>query len=342
VNDEERLEEIEKVLDELREMSEDRIILAEGLKDKKALRSIGIAGEVFLIQSEGGPMRAAEYVAESKKKAIILTDWDHKGGTIAKELERQLSSLGLEYDSDIRAKLSFLCKKYIKDLESLGTMLERLTANTSGIKCGHDTVVERGPLVGAFLVIEGIDGAGKSTLCKAICKRLSDEGYDVMITQEPTHDEIGSFIREKKVKDISQKAEALLFVADRAVHTERILKWKAEGRIVICDRYFASTVAYQSSELNKEVLDREWLIALNMPVIATPDLTVLLDIDPEKGLSRIGERGELSKFEESKFLSSVRREYLRLADEFDFMIVDAEEKQSDIAKMIIAKLKEKL
>jgi dTMP kinase len=143
------------------------------------------------------------------------------------------------------------------------------------------------------------------------------------------------------VKDISQKAEALLFVADRAVHTERMLKWKAEGKIVICDRYFASTVAYQSSELNGEALDREWLISLNMPVIATPDLTVLLDIDPEKGLDRIGARGELSKFEESKFLGNVRREYLRLADEFDFMIVDAEEKQTVTAEKIITKLKER-
>jgi dTMP kinase len=341
VNDEERLEEIKKVLEDLEELSRDRIILVEGLKDKRSLRSIGITGEVFMTQSEGGPMKAAEYVAEHGKKAVILADWDRRGGTIARELVLQLTSLGIEYDSEIRARLSFLCKKYIKDLESLGTMLERLTFNASGIKGGYDTVVESGVMRGAFLVIEGIDGAGKSTLCKAIGKRLSEEGHDVIITQEPTHDEIGSFIREKKVKGISQKAEALLFVADRAVHTERILKWKEEGRVVICDRYFASTVAYQSSELNGEALDREWLIALNMPVIATPDLTVLLDIDPEKGLGRISGRGELSKFEESKFLGNVRREYLRLADEFYFMIVDAEEKQNEITEKIIAKLKER-
>ncbi|MCL2031737.1 MAG: dTMP kinase [Methanomassiliicoccaceae archaeon] len=313
----------------------------EGLKDKRALRMIGVTGEVFMIQSEGGPMKAAEYVADLGKKAVILTDWDRRGGTIARELGRQLSSLGLEYDNEIRAKLSFLCKKYIKDLESLGTLLERLSANASGIKGVYDTILESVFLGGAFLVIEGIDGAGKSTLCRAIEKRLAEEGYDVVVTQEPTHDEIGSFIREKRVKDISQKAEALLFVADRAVHTERILKWKEEGRVVICDRYFASTVAYQSSGLNGEALDREWLISLNMPVIAAPDLTVLLDIDPKKGLSRIGERGELSKFEESKFLENTRREYLRLADEFDFMIVDAEESQAEIADKIIKKLKER-
>jgi len=130
-------------------------------------------------------------------------------------------------------------------------------------------------------------------------------------------------------------------VADRAVHTERISKWVGEGNIVICDRYFASTVAYQSSGLNGEALDREWLISLNRPIMITPDLTVLLDIDPKKGLGRIGERGELSKYEELHYLENTRREYLRLADEFDFMIIDAEETQTDIANKIIEKLKEK-
>lgn len=191
-------------------------------------------------------------------------------------------------------------------------------------------------------MIEGIDGAGKSTLCRMIERSLSDEGRSVIVTQEPTYDEIGSFIREGKVKDISQKAEALLFVADRAVHTERISKWVEEGNIVVCDRYFASTVAYQSSELNGEALDREWLITMNRPVMAVPDLTVLLDIDPGKGMGRIGDRGEKSKFENIKYLESVRREYLRLADEFDFMVIDAEEGQAEIADKIINGLKERL
>ncbi|MCL1810894.1 MAG: dTMP kinase [Methanomassiliicoccaceae archaeon] len=341
MNDEERLAEIKDVLEELKRLSEDRIVLVEGLKDRRALESLGIRGEVFMIQSEGGPLKAAEYVHRSGKKAVILTDWDRRGGTIARELGFQLFSLGVEFDSEIRAKLSFLCKKDIKDIESLGTLLERLSANASGINAGYDTVTESGFLKGAFLVIEGIDGAGKSTLCGVLEKKLSDEGYKVKVTQEPTYDEIGGFIREGRVKGISQKAEALLFVADRAVHTERMLKWVDEGYIVICDRYFASTVAYQSSGLNGEALDREWLISLNMPVITEPDLTVLLDIDPKKGLGRIGGRGELSKYEESRYLENTRREYLRLADEFDFMIIDAEESQIEIADKIVARLKER-
>jgi len=341
LNDEERLAEIKEVIEDLKELSEGRMILVEGTKDKMALRSIGITGEVFMIQSEGGPMKAAEHAAASGKGAVILTDWDRKGGAIARETGLQLASLGVWHDLGIRARLSALCKKYIKDMESLGSLLERLSANASGIKGVHDTVLESAFLKGAFLVVEGIDGAGKSTLCRAVERRLLEEGRDAVVTQEPTHDEIGSLIREKRVEGISQKAEALLFVADRAVHTERMMRWKAEGRVVICDRYFASTVAYQSSGLGGEALDREWLIALNAPVITEPDLTVLLDIDPEKGLGRIGGRGELSKFEEARFLGNVRREYLRLADEHGFMVVDAEGDQEEIAEMVIAELKER-
>ena len=127
MDDEERLIEINEVLEELKELSEDHIILVEGPNDKKALAEIGISGKLFMIQSEGGPIKAAEYVSEHGGKAIILTDWDRRGGTIAHELEIQLSSLDLEYDKRIRAKLSFLCKKYIKDVESLDKLLERLS-----------------------------------------------------------------------------------------------------------------------------------------------------------------------------------------------------------------------
>ena len=195
---------------------------------------------------------------------------------------------------------------------------------------------------GAFLVIEGIDGAGKSTLCEIMKDSLESEGRKVIVTQEPTRDEIGSFIRRGDVKGISQKGEALLFVADRAVHTERIEKWVEEGNIVICDRYFASTVAYQSVSLNGVALEKEWLISLNLPVIREPDLTVLLDIDPEKGLGRIGGRGEISKFENAEYLRGVRKAYLELAEEFGFTVMDAERDQQVLSKEIIEKLKGRL
>lgn len=134
MDDGERLAEIEEVLEDLSELSKDHIILIEGPKDKSSLESIGIDCKVFMIQAEGGPMKAAEYVSKHGNKAVILTDWDKKGGAIARELRDQLSSLGVSYDASVRARLSVLCRKYIKDVESLDKLIERLTANTSGIK----------------------------------------------------------------------------------------------------------------------------------------------------------------------------------------------------------------
>ena len=133
MNDEERLQEINEVLSELSELAMDRILLVEGPRDKDALNALGIIGRTYMVQSEGGPLKASEFVAENGNKAVILTDWDRKGGTIASDLSRNLSALGAEYDTSIRSRLSMLCKKYIKDVESLDSLVERMTSDISGI-----------------------------------------------------------------------------------------------------------------------------------------------------------------------------------------------------------------
>lgn len=182
-----------------------------------------------------------------------------------------------------------------------------------------DTVME-----GAFIVFEGIDGSGKSTLCNRIASELGSEGREVILTAEPTHEGIGAFIRSGAAGDISQATEALLFVADRNDHTEAIRRWVSEGRIVLCDRYFASTVAYQSAKLDGDGTDRDWLLSINSRFTSGPDATILLDIDPSESLSRVGTRGEeVSKFEKLDFLEQVRSNYLRLAEEYGFVKVDA-------------------
>lgn len=135
MDDEERLEEVDSVLEDLATLAEDHIILIEGLKDRRALNYLGIGGKMFQIQSEGGPLKAAEYVSEHGGKAVILTDWDRKGGAIAADLITYMESLGLKYDVSIRMRLSVLCKKYIKDVESLDSLVDRLSKNT-GMKYG--------------------------------------------------------------------------------------------------------------------------------------------------------------------------------------------------------------
>jgi dTMP kinase len=184
---------------------------------------------------------------------------------------------------------------------------------------------------GAFIVFEGADGAGKSSLCRRISEELSSRGLETVLTAEPTHEGIGAFIRSGDAGSISQRTEALLFVADRNDHTEKIKKMVSEGKVVLCDRYFASTVAYQSAKLDGDSSDREWLIEINRQFIAEPDATILLDIDPKVGMNRVGVRGEeISKFERLDFQNQVRENYLRLAKEFGFSVVDASKTQDEV------------
>ncbi len=177
---------------------------------------------------------------------------------------------------------------------------------------------------GHFIVLEGIDGAGKSTVCRRVVSELESRGLTVESTAEPTHEGVGAFIRSGDAGEISQKTEALLFVADRNDHTERILRSVGSGKQVVCDRYFASTVAYQSAKLEGDSTDRDWLVQINSDYTGIPDVVILLDMDPRESLTRVSARGEAeSKFENLGFLEQVRREYLRLAEQFGFRIVDA-------------------
>ena len=189
---------------------------------------------------------------------------------------------------------------------------------------------------GAFIVFEGADGAGKSSVCRKVAEELRSKGKDVVLTAEPTHEGIGAFIRSGDAGTISQRTEALLFVADRNDHTERIMKYVGEGKIVLCDRYFASTVAYQSVKLDGDSSDRDWLIGINREFTDKADVTILLDIDPKVGMGRVGTRGEeISKFERMDFQNQVRSNYLRLADEFGFKVVDASLSQEEVYEEVM-------
>lgn len=133
MNDRERLELIDAVLDDLDSQLSDSILLIEGIKDRRALEPLIGEFDCFMVQREGGPLRAAEHVSEQGKKAIILTDWDNKGELLAYELESQLKALCVPFDSHIRKRLADLCRKDIKDIESLNTMYGRLME-----KCSDD------------------------------------------------------------------------------------------------------------------------------------------------------------------------------------------------------------
>ena len=185
---------------------------------------------------------------------------------------------------------------------------------------------------GMFIVFEGIDGSGKTSCAESVSKMLGKE-REVVSTAEPTREDIGSLIRSSS--GLIPEAEALLFVADRAQHTQRIKQWVSEGKIVICDRYYASTLAYQAAPMNGCSVDIGWLKVMNDKVIKEPDMTFLFDIDPEVGLGRTESRRSKSKFESSVYLNEVRANYLRIANERGFVIIDASYSKEEVADMVM-------
>ncbi|MFQ5887101.1 MAG: dTMP kinase [Candidatus Hydrothermarchaeales archaeon] len=175
-----------------------------------------------------------------------------------------------------------------------------------------------------FIAIEGIDGSGKGTHAKLLNRWLKEKGYDTFLTTEPTTSEIGAVLREGlKHGKFDSKTEALLFAADRSEHLEKIRSNLGKGKIVITERYFYSSIAYQGAS----GVSIRWISEINR-FAPRPDLTLLLDIEPEEGLQRISSKNSLRRstrekeyFEKREFLSKVRAIYLDLKREYDDITV---------------------
>ena len=195
---------------------------------------------------------------------------------------------------------------------------------------------------GLFIVLEGIDGSGKTTLARSLKTRLESElGIDVVLTAEPTDGPIGRLLRSEDID--SPRAEALLFVADRACHTEEMASLVRAGKTVICDRYYASTLAYQSAALNGPDLDYGLLVGMNDAVTEEPDITFLLDLDPEASGARVDSRGEQkSKFERLEYQRRVRDNYLRIAEERGFNVLDATKSPEALCSEAYDQIREKV
>jgi dTMP kinase len=130
----ETLEDVECLLLELKERPEGTVILVEGRKDRLALACLGIGGDIVQVQDARGIFGVAEELARQGKEAIILTDWDRKGGQLAELLRNALRANGVRYDDRIRARLSMLSKKEIKDIESLPSFITYLVAHKGDVR----------------------------------------------------------------------------------------------------------------------------------------------------------------------------------------------------------------
>ncbi|MCK4266901.1 MAG: dTMP kinase [Thermoplasmata archaeon] len=203
-------------------------------------------------------------------------------------------------------------------------------------------------MTGSFVTLEGIDGCGKSTVARKVSSILESEGVRVELTREPTDTWLGKAVKRSHQESVSPFTEVFLFMADRATHTDWVREKVSEGALVISDRYSDSTVAYQSASLHQEFggsLEEhaDWLLELNRKIMMVPDLTILLDIDPETSLGRLRGRKELSKFEHLEYLGLVRDNYLMIAKgEARMTIIDATGPIDDVVAAVLARIKEKV
>lgn len=193
---------------------------------------------------------------------------------------------------------------------------------------------------GHLFVIEGIDGAGKTTVCDGVERNLLQNSYDVIRLREPTSESIwGKEIRSRSpAGELTSTEELDLFIKDRDWHVKnRILPSLEAGKIVLMDRYFFATGAYQSTSTGihwNEILRRN-REDINAP---EPNIIIILDIAAEQGLKRVLEsRGEKNEqFEQLDRLVKVRIAYLEMVQEDlgNYILIDATQPLEDVIDQV--------
>lgn len=196
---------------------------------------------------------------------------------------------------------------------------------------------------GFFITFEGGEGAGKSIQVEILASHLHEEGYSVTVTREPGGTRIGEQIRaithNPENVDVEAVAEAYLMAAARAQHVEQIIYPSLEaGKVVLCDRYVDSSIAYQGYGRR---LGPEKIADLNHMAVngAIPNLTILLDVPPETGLARRRKSGKLNDrldLQQYDFYKRVHDGFLEMArKELDrFVVVDTTKPIEEVGSKI--------
>jgi len=194
-----------------------------------------------------------------------------------------------------------------------------------------------------FITFEGIDGVGKSTQLDLLEKYLVSLGREVVRTLEPGGTDLGQEIRHlllHRKGDVSPRAEALLYAADRAHHVAtKIRPALSAGKVVLSDRYFDSSVAYQGAarELDVREVRQISLWAIDNLI---PDLTVLLDLPADQAIARRSSKGtqpDRLESEQLEFFERARAEYLSMAVEPRFLVIDATNSVEQIHQQVLGR-----
>ena len=205
---------------------------------------------------------------------------------------------------------------------------------------------------GFFLVLDGIDGCGKSTQTKKLSEYFIANDIQTLLTAEPSDYDLGKILRKYlQNPEVPASVDALLFAADRIEHCNKeILPLLKKGFIIVSDRYRDSSYIYQSIEGKNEGISIDWIKNLNKFSLI-PDLTIIIDIDPKIGLNRKkkqainSENQSLDKFEIDEFQNLIREEFIKIAqnslvsDEGVHVLIDGNESEEEVFKSILLVIK---
>ena len=201
---------------------------------------------------------------------------------------------------------------------------------------------------GLFITFEGGEGSGKTTVCRYVYKQLLDAGFDVIYTREPGGSNIAEQIRNVILNvdniDMDPRTEALLYAASRRQHlAEKVLPALEEGKIVICDRFLDSSLAYQGYARGIGI---DEVMSINSFAInnCMPDLTLYLDVTPETGLKRIQIRKDLNRLdvESINFHHNVYEGYRIVCEKYPerIRVIDAEQPLEEVCAETLATVME--
>jgi len=187
---------------------------------------------------------------------------------------------------------------------------------------------------GAFIVIEGLDGSGKTTQARLLVKKLQ-RSHNAVYTTEPSVGKIGSFIRERCLygeKRLDSAVEALLFAADRVEHIQNeVVPALNEGKLVVSDRYVYSSLAYQGSA----GLNIDWINVINKHALK-PDLAIFINVTPEIVLERLNRKKSIMENLETQ--RAVRQLYLKFVGKGELVSTDGDLPVAELSDALIARV----
>ena len=226
-----------------------------------------------------------------------------------------------------------------EDPEAGPGLLPELFAALRGVSPRTEET-EEATVAGAFIVLEGGEGAGKSTQVRDLTVWLRDQGFEVVGTRQPGATKLGMRLRglllDRENSHITDRAEVLLYAADKADHVQQeILPALRRGAVVISDRYVDSLLAYQGAGRDLAVSEIQEISDWATQGLV-PDLTVLLDVRPQEGLARLGGPADRIESESAEFHERVRKGFRALAeaDPDRYLVLDASQTRERIAREI--------